>query len=269
MQTHPFFGSVINRMTGLLATVTTWAIYSLLLYCYGGLEWWMAGIDGLISIGLLAIAGYLYGYIFEVIHTLQMYLLLGILIQIISLAGAWEIELWLQQEAITDFCATIPLRLTLGTLIWVILSMWYRIYNLEKQSLEESIEPSEPEYAINELSVVKADEETILDRISVKDGSRIHIIHLEELLYLQACGDYVTLFTSTGQYVKEQTMKYFEAHLPQEIFVRIHRSCIVNMEQILRIELFGKENYQIRLKNGICLRASLSGYKLLKERLSL
>lgn len=87
-----------------------------------------------------------------------------------------------------------------------------------------------------------------LDRVSVKDGSRIHIIHLEELLYLQAGGDYVTIFTPDGQYVKEQTMKYFETHLPPALFVRIHRSCIVNTEQILRVELFGKENYQVRLK---------------------
>ena len=39
------------------------------------------------------------------------------------------------------------------------------------------------------------------DRISVKDGSRIHLIHLEELLYIQASGDYVALFTTDGQYI--------------------------------------------------------------------
>ena len=52
--------------------------------------------------------------------------------------------------------------------------------------------------------------EEILDRISVKDGTRIHIIPIKEIFYLQACGDYVTLFTTSGQHVKEQTMKYFE-----------------------------------------------------------
>jgi DNA-binding LytR/AlgR family response regulator len=131
----------------------------------------------------------------------------------------------------------------------------------DDQEFEEAseIETAEPAQA----------EEAFLDRVSVKDGSRIHIIHLNELLYLQAGGDYVTLFTPDGQFVKEQTMKYFETHLPPTVFVRIHRSCIVNTEQILRVELFGKENYQVRLKNGVCLRASNGGYKLLKERLSL
>ena len=111
--------------------------------------------------------------------------------------------------------------------------------------------------------------EEILDRISVKDGARIHIIPIKEIFYLQACGDYVTLFTTSGQHVKEQTMKYFERSLPSPEFVRIHRSYIVNTEQILRVELFGKETYQVRLKDGTYLRASSAGYKLLKERLSL
>lgn len=66
-------------------------------------------------------------------------------------------------------------------------------------------------------------------------------------------------------------MKYFERSLPSPEFVRIHRSYIVNTEQILRVELFGKETYQVRLrlKDGTYLRASSAGYKLLKERLSL
>lgn len=70
-------------------------------------------------------------------------------------------------------------------------------------------------------------------------------------------------------YLQEQTMIYFETHLPAETFVRIHRSAIVNIRQIARIELFGKETYLVLLKNGIKLRASLSGYRLLKERLGL
>lgn len=108
-----------------------------------------------------------------------------------------------------------------------------------------------------------------MDRIAIKDGARIHLIPTHELLYIQACGDYVTLITPQGQHVKEQTMKYFEAHLPTAAFVRIHRSTIVNVTQISRVELFGKENYQLLLKNGAKLRVSHSGYRLLKERLEL
>ena len=64
-------------------------------------------------------------------------------------------------------------------------------------------------------------------------------------------------------------MKYFERHLPSDNFVRIHRSTIVNVTQISRVELFGKETYQVLLKNGTKLRVSLTGYRLLKERLGI
>ncbi len=88
----------------------------------------------------------------------------------------------------------------------------------------------------------------LINRITVKDGSRIHLIKADELIYIQACGDYVMLITPSGEYLKEQTMKYFETHLPPETFVRVHRSTIVNVTQISRVELFGKETYQLLLK---------------------
>ena len=203
----------------------------------------------------------LYGYVDGTIHALQIRVALAVLVQAISLAGAFELQVLLEQGTTDDFVHTIPLRLVFGILCWIVLLQWYRMNRTDDQEFEEASE-------IETVEPVQA-EEAFLDRVSVKDGSRIHIIHLDELLYLQAGGDYVTLFTPDGQFVKEQTMKYFETHLPPTVFVRIHRSCIVNTEQILRVELFGKENYQVRLKNGVCLRASNGGYKLLKERLSL
>ena len=112
-------------------------------------------------------------------------------------------------------------------------------------------------------------QEESIDRITVKDGSRIHIIKVEDLLYIQACGDYATLVTSDGEYIKEQTMKNFETHLPADNFVRIHRSSIVNVTQISRVEQYGQETYQVTLKSGVKLRVSLSRYRLLKERLGI
>lgn len=265
MQTHPFIESVINRVIGIAWTIVAWTIYSWLLFCYGGEGIWMACLDGLVSVGLLAVAGFLYGYIDGTIHTLQIQITLAILVQAISLIGAFELQVLLEQRNATDFIDSVSLRLVFGVLGWIILLQWYRMNRTEEPELKEMPRTETGEEPQEAVPAEKA----FLDRVSVKDGSRIHIIHLEELLYLQAGGDYVTLFTPEGQYVKEQTMKYFEMHLPPTLFVRIHRSCIVNTEQILRVELFGKENYQVRLKNGVCLRASHTGYKLLKERLAL
>ena len=261
MQTHPCIVLVVNRIMGITLAVVAWMVYAWLLFCYGQEGLWNACLDGLVSVGLLAVAGFLYGYVDGTIHALQIRVALAVLVQAISLAGAFELQVLLEQGTTDDFVHTIPLRLVFGILCWIVLLQWYRMNRTDDQEFEEASE-------IETVEPVQA-EEAFLDRVSVKDGSRIHIIHLDELLYLQAGGDYVTLFTPDGQFVKEQTMKYFETHLPPTVFVRIHRSCIVNTEQILRVELFGKENYQVRLKNGVCLRASNGGYKLLKERLSL
>lgn len=264
MQTNPFIESVVNRIAGISSAIVAWIVFSVLLYFYGGADWEIAFLDSFVSIGLLAIAGFLYGYIAGTNLTFQVKALLLVLIVGISLAGAFELRVLVIQEIFADFAMSIPLRVVFSVLCWIILLQWFRMNRIDADVTDEVVEREEK---TNEET--SATPEPMLDRVSVKDGSRIHIIHLDELLYLQAGGDYVTLFTPTGQYVKEQTMKYFELHLPPVQFVRIHRSCIVNAEQILRVELFGKENYQVRLKNGVCLRASSAGYKLLKERLSL
>lgn len=192
MQTHPFIESVINRVVGISLAVMAWMIYSWLLFCYGGEEMWMACLDGLVSVGLLAVAGFLYGYIDGTIHALQIQIALAVLVQAISLAGAFELQVLLEQGSDGGFMDSVSLRLVFGVLCWIILLQWYRMNRTDEPDFEEipGIEANE-----EQEDAVPVDE-TFLDRVSVKDGSRIHIIHLEELLYLQAGGDYVTLFYS-------------------------------------------------------------------------
>ncbi|MEI7489906.1 MAG: LytTR family DNA-binding domain-containing protein [Bacteroidota bacterium] len=114
--------------------------------------------------------------------------------------------------------------------------------------------------------IMSADEkEELLNRIAVKTRHKVHVIGVAEILYLEAEGDYVMIHTKDGNYLKEKTMKYFESHLDPEKYIRIHRSYIVNAEAIERIELYDKESYSVLLKNGASLRASSSGYKLLKQ----
>lgn len=111
--------------------------------------------------------------------------------------------------------------------------------------------------------------EEALESISVKHNNRVFIISLEELIYIQADGDYVTLCTSEGNFLKEQTMKYFQMALPADRFVRIHRSYIVNVAEISSVDNRGREVYYVTLKNGTALRTSSSGYQELKQRLGL
>lgn len=112
-------------------------------------------------------------------------------------------------------------------------------------------------------------QDEVIDSISVKHNNRVLIVSLDELFCIQADGDYVTLCTSKGNFLKEQTMKYFQNTLPSDRFVRIHRSCIVNLAEINSVDSRGKEVYYVTLKNGQSLRASTSGYQILKERLGL
>jgi len=115
-----------------------------------------------------------------------------------------------------------------------------------------------------------ADEkEELLQRIAVKTRHKVHVIGVNEIHYLEAEGDYVMIHVKEGNYLKEKTMKYFESHLDPEKFIRIHRSYIVNAEAIERIELYDKESYSVLLKTGARLKASTSGYKLLKQILNM
>jgi two-component system, LytTR family, response regulator len=111
--------------------------------------------------------------------------------------------------------------------------------------------------------------EESLVRIAVKSGSKIQVVPVSDVIYLEAEGDYVMIHTADARYLKEKTLKYFESHLDPAQFIRIHRSSIVNATYIGRIELYDKESYMVLLKNGVKLRASSSGYKLLKDTLKL
>jgi two-component system LytT family response regulator len=108
-----------------------------------------------------------------------------------------------------------------------------------------------------------------LQRIAVKSRHKVSVIPVNEVIYLEAEGDYVMIHTKDNKHLKEKTMKYFETHLDPERFIRVHRSSIVNADHIHRLELYDKENYVVILKNNVSVKASSTGYKLLKEKLHL
>jgi len=120
-------------------------------------------------------------------------------------------------------------------------------------------------------SVLRAIDEKpeIIDRIAVRSGTKIHVIPSDEIIYLEADGDYVKIHTKEGSFLKEKTMKYFETHLDPKNFIRIHRSYIANVSSIQRLDYYDKENYVAVLKNNERLKVSNSGYKLLREALNL
>ena len=106
-------------------------------------------------------------------------------------------------------------------------------------------------------------------RIVVKTGSKIKIIPAQDIYYLEAADDYVKVHTHEGSFLKNKTMNHFEKTLDPQQFVRSHRSYIVNVQQITRIDPYEKDNHIAILKSGGRVPVSRIGYAKLRTVLGL
>jgi len=129
---------------------------------------------------------------------------------------------------------------------------------------KEAQEPDRVEKLVT--SVTEA--EGYLTRIVFRKGAGIKIIPLNMITYLASEDDYVMIYYSEGKALKPKTMKYYEDHLPPSLFMRVHRSYMVNIEQITRLEPYSKDNYVAVLKTGEKIPVSRTGYKMLREKLN-
>lgn len=105
------------------------------------------------------------------------------------------------------------------------------------------------------------------NRIVVKNGSDIRIVPTQDIQYIEAYDDYVKIFTKETYYLKKKTMNYYEQVLDATKFFRTHRSFIINLQELTRIEPLEKNTYVVLLKNGKKIPLSRSGYSKLKETL--
>ena len=106
-----------------------------------------------------------------------------------------------------------------------------------------------------------------VNRVVVRKGNAINLIPVDQIRYVEAQDDYVMIHHTGGKALKQQTLKFYEDNLPKTNFVRIHRSYIVRVEEIKRIEPYGKENHVAILQSGDKLPVSRAGFKHLKEEL--
>ena len=154
----------------------------------------------------------------------------------------------------------LPFLILTGALLYTITTLIYLQMAVEEDEeiTQETLEAPPQEQ-----------EEEPLENIAVKSGRKIDVVPVSEIRYLKSEGDYVMIHTPAGRFLKEQTMKYFERNLPPAQFVRVHRSYIVNIRAILRIERYGKGEQLLLLQGGATIRASETGYRELKLRLKL
>lgn len=108
-----------------------------------------------------------------------------------------------------------------------------------------------------------------LERIVVKNGTQIKLIPTQQIVFLEAYDDYVKIHTKEGMFLKNKTMSSFEKQLDSKQFVRVHRSFIVKVDQLAKIEPMEKESYRGILINGEKVSISKSGYARLKQTIGL
>jgi two-component system LytT family response regulator len=103
-----------------------------------------------------------------------------------------------------------------------------------------------------------------LDRVVVKDGARVQIIPVAKLDYVEAQDDYVALACEGKKHLKQQTISSLEAALDPRNFLRLHRSYLVNLERVAKVEPYGKETHVAILSDGTRLPVSRAGYARLR-----
>jgi len=272
---HPFLENTAKTVQYILL----WLGYALLqifvLYSIVALPFWMLVLDGFVHAAVYGVLGLLlwnivqYGNYAALSFQQRLinYIALALLTIFIWLGAGYGLFYLLFDSKITSiFIPFLPIRGFMGLLIYLLIIQRFR-FVLElseaKQQRQFVMEP------VDEIKPEKAADIELLERIAVKSGSKIHVVLVPDIVYLQADGDYVQIVTTDGKYLKEQTMKFFEEHLPDNQFVRVHRSVIVNVEMISRIELYEKQNQLLTLKNGQQIKTSPAGYKALRATLGL
>jgi two-component system, LytTR family, response regulator len=107
------------------------------------------------------------------------------------------------------------------------------------------------------------------NRVVVREGGNIRIIPVQDILYFEAYDDYVKIYTQKEMFLKKKTMSFYEAAMDPALFVRVHRSYILQLSQLTRIEPLEKDSHVALLKNGNRIPLSKSGYLKLKSVLGM
>lgn len=119
----------------------------------------------------------------------------------------------------------------------------------------------------NQALLANRNENEHLQRILVRDGSDVHVLPVEDVCFIEAADDYVAIHTAEATHIKLDRLSKLEEKLDPRLFCRIHRSCLLNISYLARIETETKDSRIAILKSGKELPISRSGYGSLKELL--
>ncbi|MFZ3215464.1 MAG: LytTR family DNA-binding domain-containing protein [Candidatus Acidiferrales bacterium] len=115
-----------------------------------------------------------------------------------------------------------------------------------------------------ELATAARPPAQFVDRIAVRDGTRVFIIPVAKLDYAEAQDDYVALVADGKKHLKQQTISSLESALDPARFLRIHRSYVVNLERVVKVEPYAKDSHIAVLSTGAQLPVSRAGFQRLR-----
>ncbi len=145
-----------------------------------------------------------------------------------------------------------------------------RLYSAVDKAIQKMNSQETATVAYQEvLSSIHVDKETHLDRIAVKDKSSIHLIAIEDIYFLEAQDDYVSIQTKDKAYLKNARLKFYEQNLNPKKYVRVHRSYIVNTSFIKKLENYSKDSFLLILQDDSRISVSRNGLLLLRKVLDI
>ena len=130
-----------------------------------------------------------------------------------------------------------------------------------RQRMREAAVMPEP----SELARIARPTDQYVNRVVIRDGAQVHIVPVDELEYAEAQDDYVALRSGGKTLLKQQTITSLEQSLDPAHFIRVHRSFVLNINYISKLELMTKDTRIARLKSGTSIPVSRAGYLRLKE----
>jgi two-component system LytT family response regulator len=149
----------------------------------------------------------------------------------------------------------------------------YLLKPFSKERFDEALDRAKEKLVRKEIplyqeiiSTARSKSETV-ERVLVREGSRVFVIAAEKIDYIEAQDDYIAIKSDGKTHLKKQRLSDLQALLDPKRFVRVHRSYILNIDRLARLELYAKDSRIAILKDGTQLQVSRSGYDKLKEML--
>lgn len=146
----------------------------------------------------------------------------------------------------------------------------YLLKPFSQQRFDEALEQALHKISANtvrkfqDIASAAQAKDSIQERVLVREGSHVHVLSAETIDYVEAQDDYIQIHAGGKSYLKQQSLSELESSLDQKKFIRIHRSYILNIERMAKIELYAKDSRVVILKDGTKLNVSRAGYEKLR-----